>query len=148
MAAVTLWIVAAMSATLITVTGLHSTGALAAQSSNTATPPGTSAAGRELPANASPSLLPSPSASTTAAPALAPTFAFTPTALPSKPVTPPRLGAGIGIGLRVRVAVGYLHPDADPGTDAYAQADPHPHPDADAHADRYADSHPQLTASV
>jgi RNA polymerase sigma factor (sigma-70 family) len=87
-AAVTLWVVAAMSATLITVTSLHSTRALAAQSSTSATPPDTPAAGSELPANASPSLLPSPSASTTAAPALAPTFAFTPTALPSKPATP------------------------------------------------------------
>ena len=87
-AAVTLWVVAAMSATLITVTGLHGTGALAAQSANSAPAPGTPAAGSSQPADASPSRLPSPSASTTTMPALAPTFAYTPTALPSKSATP------------------------------------------------------------
>jgi RNA polymerase sigma factor (sigma-70 family) len=87
-AAVALWVVAAMSATLITVTGLHGTKALAAQSSSSATSPGSPAAGSSQPAGSSPGRLPSPSASTTIAPALAPTFAYTPTALPSKSATP------------------------------------------------------------
>ena len=149
-AAVTLWVVAAMSATLITVTSLHGTRALADQSSTTATPPDTPAASSCGRLSASPSRLPSPSASTTGAPARAPTFAYTPTASPSTSATPSTSASATSSASASASAVadrtarprGRRRRDPDAYTLAAAHSDADT--DADAHADRHADAHHQL----
>jgi RNA polymerase sigma factor (sigma-70 family) len=91
-AAVTLWIVAAMSATLITVTGAHAARAMTAQthSAPVSTPASTPAASSQPPVSASPRRSPSPKPTIQPAPRLVPTFAPTWSASPTPSAKPTR----------------------------------------------------------
>jgi RNA polymerase sigma factor (sigma-70 family) len=91
-AAVTLWIVAAMSATMITITGAHAARALAAQTHSApapaSAPASTPAASSQPPATARPRRSPSPKPTTQLAPRLVPTFAPTWSASPTPSAKP------------------------------------------------------------
>jgi RNA polymerase sigma factor (sigma-70 family) len=89
-AAVALWVVAALSATLLTVTGLHATGILADPSRNTgATAATTPAASGDAQSSTSPDRSRGSRPSTPATPAaLLPSFGPTPTGKPSKSAMP------------------------------------------------------------
>jgi RNA polymerase sigma factor (sigma-70 family) len=88
-AAVALWVVAALSATLMTVTGLHAAGILADTSHNTAVAAAsTPAASGDTPSDASPDRSRGSQPGTPATPAATlPSFGPTPTAKPSKSPT-------------------------------------------------------------
>lgn len=90
--AVTLWIVAAMSATMITITGAHAARALAAQthSAPASAPASTPAASSQPPVSARPRKSASPKPTTQPAPRLVPTFVptWSPSATPSAKPTP------------------------------------------------------------
>jgi RNA polymerase sigma factor (sigma-70 family) len=88
-AAVALWIAAALSATLITVTGLHGVRALAAQTHRAAAAPSTPAASSAPPARARPRISRSPKPARQPAPGtLAPPFTPAVAASPTKSAKP------------------------------------------------------------
>ena len=128
-AAVALWIVAATSATLITVTGIHAARALAAPRHSTPAPPAsTPPASSEAPASPSPRRSPSPKPTTRPTPALVPTYQIPPPrANEVRQAVTVEVGQVLAVGLLVTIGV------------RIAVADTHAftHADADAHADTH-----------
>ncbi len=115
-AAVAVWVVAAMSATLITVGGLHVVRALAVQrhSVTATTPAPATSSSSQAPPRASPSRSPSPTPAIQPAPYLRPTAGPTPSASPSKSAKPsPSKSAS---------------PSASPSASASASPSPSPTP--------------------